>query len=184
MSCNDDIVPDYCDGEMKIPVSSAIIADKNDSICYTWICPDDPPKYPRIHSYCREDKQTGQISCAIRESGGQFACPGKKEGGYIVNAYDPNTDHRLTNAEANGTFNEPCPNLEPEKPPGDQSKGKSSPPSHPSPVNTHEKEHHHSTAHAHRPHHEHVRVPVKMPPELSCLDCKPVGQGWTCGSCK
>lgn len=167
----DDLVPDGCRGEMRIPLDSAHITEYENSRCYNLQCPD----YVALQAYCREDKKTGKIACAIRESDGAYSCPGKIEGGYIVNDYDPdsNVSPVLTNSEANGPMEESC-RYAPLGPPSPRPDPKPHPRPHPDPKPS-----------PHHPRHPHHPSPVAPPaPTLSCIDCRPANSGWQCGSCK
>jgi len=176
--CIDDLVPDFCNGKMQIPLDSAHVTDFPNSKCYTWKCSE----YDWTHSYCREDKINGGIACAIRQSGGESSCPGKVEGDYMVNAYDPEQpgDHRLRGFQASGTADEPCPDT-----------GRTPIPRPPSPVNPSPAHHpyHPSPAHHPHPHHphrpRHHRHPSPPPlPASNCFGCKASGAGWACVSCE
>jgi hypothetical protein len=171
--CIDDLVPDFCAGKMQIPLDSANVTDYPNSKCYTWQCSD----YAALHGYCHEDKRTGAIACAIRESGGEYACPGKVDGQFMVNAYDPDDgrDHRLTDFAASGAPDEPCGVSVPLSPP----------PATPS--RAHQRPQHQphlppSSPDA-RTHRQHHRAPGRAAATRSCIDCRPAGEGWSCGSC-
>jgi len=175
--CIDDLVPDFCAGKMQIPLDSANVTDYPNSKCYTWQCSD----YAALHSYCHEDKRTGAIACAIRESGGEYACPGKVDGQFMVNAYDPDDgrDHRLMDFAASGSPDEPCGVSvraplplapPPATPPRAHQRPQHQPQLPPSPPDA-------------RTHRQHHRAPGRAAATRSCIDCRPAGEGWSCGSC-
>jgi len=177
--CIDDLVPDHCRAGFGIPLETAHITDFPGSKCYTWRCDDYPSPVPA--AYCREDKATGAIACAVRESGGEYTCPAKLDGGMIVHAYDPDgNDHSQSGFKANGSSDEPCgPSVEPPNPQPSSGSPSPVPPAHghhprrPSPEST-------KRVPQPSPPHEHGRPA----PTLSCIDCRPAGKGWSCGSCK
>jgi len=197
--CIDDLVPDHCSAGFGIPLDSAHITDFPGSRCYTWRCTDYPSPVPA--AYCREDKATGAIACATRESGGEYTCPAKVDGDVMVHAYDPDADgdHFLRGFRANGVSDEPCgPSVEPPNPqpsPVSPSPVSSSTVS-PLPVHPAHRHHAHHWHHGHHPHHPSPESTKRTPqassshehgrpaPTLSCIDCTPTGKGWSCGSCK
>ena len=195
--CLDDLVPDHCSTGFGISIDSAHVTDFPGSRCYTWRCTDYPSPVPA--AYCREDKATGAIACATRESGGEFTCPAKVDGNMMLHAYDPdaNGDHFLRGFRANGSPEEPCgPSVEPPNPqPSPVSPSPVSPsPVSPSPVHPAHRHHGHHRHHPHHPLHPppESTKPQQSPPHehgrpaptLSCVDCRPVGEGWSCGACK
>ena len=186
--CIDDLVPDYCSGNMKIPLASAQVTKYPNSTCYTWKCEE----YNALHTYCRQGED-GKLTCAIRESGGQFSCPGKLEGDNIIHDYDPaeNADHVLKNFDSNGSFDEPCPVLipspsEPQPQPTPTPHPAPHPPPHPAP---HPAPHHHHHRHPHHPHPQHTPGPSSKthsspsPNSTTCHNCKSTNSGWMCESC-
>jgi hypothetical protein len=205
--CIDDLVPDHCRTGFGIPLETAHVTAFPGSTCYTWRCTDYA--LPVAAAYCREDKATGAIACATRESGGEYTCPARVDGGMIVHAYDPDgSDHSEGGFRANGVPGEPCgPSVEapnPQPAPASPSLASPSlappslaPPSLASPSLAPPAPRRHQGYHGHHPHHPRRPSPESTKPRqspphergrpaptLSCVDCRPAGEGWSCGSCE